>query len=206
MWLKTCITFKYLIIILIIENKIVNGLERLSDIFKSLLWEKAKVFGISPIQIQIMLFVANHKTDLCNITYLSKEFNLTKPTISDAVKSLHSKGYLEKDYSSSDSRSYSIFLTSGGKKLIEDISNYALPIRDVLSSNLQPEDSETLYILISELIYKLYQTGVIQVQRMCFGCRFYSKKDENHFCGLLNKSFENSEIRLDCSEFEEKSR
>ena len=65
-----------------LESKILNGLERLSEVLKSLLWEKAKIHGISPIQIQILLFVSNHHLDICNVSYLAKEFNVTKATIS----------------------------------------------------------------------------------------------------------------------------
>ncbi|MEL6557873.1 MAG: MarR family transcriptional regulator, partial [Bacteroidota bacterium] len=35
-----------------ISSKIVAGLERVSEVFKVLLWEKAKQVGLSPIQIQ----------------------------------------------------------------------------------------------------------------------------------------------------------
>jgi hypothetical protein len=43
-----------------ISSKIVVGLERVSEVFKVLLWEKAKLVGLSPIQIQILFFVAYH--------------------------------------------------------------------------------------------------------------------------------------------------
>ena len=39
-----------------ISSKIVAGLERISEAFKVLLWEKAKLLGLSPIQIQILIF------------------------------------------------------------------------------------------------------------------------------------------------------
>ena len=78
-----------------LESKILNGLERLSEALKALLWEKAKTLGISPIQIQILLFVSNHQTDICNVSYLAKEFNLTKATISDSVNVLLKKKYLK---------------------------------------------------------------------------------------------------------------
>src|SRR5690606_14693713 len=90
-----------------ISSKIVTGLERVSEVFKILLWEKAKLVGLRPIQIQILIFIAHHKQHLCNISHLAKEFNVTKPTVSDAVRILDKKGFVIKDFSSSDSRSYS---------------------------------------------------------------------------------------------------
>ena len=92
-----------------------------------MLWEKAKLIGLSPIQIQILIFIAYHKQELCNVSHLAKEFNITKPTISDAVKALDQKGMVSKDFSSADSRSYSLQLTELGKELVAETNNFANP-------------------------------------------------------------------------------
>jgi len=97
-------------------SKIVVGLERISEAFRALLWEYAKTIGLSPIQIQILIFVAYHREQLCTVSHLAKEFNLTKPTISDAVKALEKKGMISKHKTLVDSRSYFIALTEEGKK------------------------------------------------------------------------------------------
>ena len=89
-----------------ITSKIVVSLERISEAFKSLLWTYAKTIGLSPIQIQLLIFIAYHKKNLCNISYLANEFNITKPTVSDAVKVLHTKKLIKKTYASKDSRRY----------------------------------------------------------------------------------------------------
>lgn len=187
-----------------LTNKIVNGLERLSEVFKSLLWEKSKVHGISPIQIQILLFIANHRPELCNVSHLAREFNLTKPTISDATRVLHTKGLLDKDFSSSDGRSYNWFLTSRGKELIGDLSDYPTPLRSEIEK-LSNSKALSLFTTISELIYKLNQNGILNVQRTCFGCRFYEKSGGTHYCKLLEKRLAADGIRLDCPEYEERS-
>ena len=91
-----------------LSRKISTGLERISQAYKALLWNKAKIFGLSPIQIQILIFLAHHKRQLCNVSLLAQEFNVTKPTISDAIRVLESKKMIIKDYSSPDNRSYTI--------------------------------------------------------------------------------------------------
>ncbi len=185
------------------NEKIVAGLERISEVFKTLLWEKAKEHGISPIQIQLMLFVANHKPELCSVSHLAKEFNLTKPTISDAVKMLVKKGFLEKDFSSADSRSYTLFVPKLGKELLGKLGDYSQPLSAELSK-LGSEELGSLYSTLTKLIYQLNQSGVIQVQRTCYGCRYYEKKSETSYCHLLQSDLLDEEIRLDCPEFEEK--
>lgn len=184
-----------------LNSKLIYGLERLADAFKSLLWEQAKVHKVSPIQIQILLFVAKHKPELCSISHLAKEFNVTKPTISDAVRVLIQKGFLEKDFSYPDSRSYFLFATAEGKKLVESVSQYTVKIESELN-NIDDKRKEQLFSLISDLIFKFNQSGIIEVQRTCYACRFYKKQDSKHYCGLLKQELKDSEIRLDCPEFE----
>ena len=40
-----------------LDNKIVAGLDRISQVFKTLLWGKSKTYNLSPIQIQLLIFI-----------------------------------------------------------------------------------------------------------------------------------------------------
>ncbi|MAO10841.1 MAG: MarR family transcriptional regulator [Flavobacteriaceae bacterium] len=187
-----------------VSNKIVAGLERISEVFKVLLWEKAKANGLSPLQIQLLIFVAYHKIELCNVSHFAKEFNVTKPTVSDAIRALLKKELIEKDFSSTDSRSYSVFLTSKGKEMVSTTANFADPIKNQLAK-IPVEEQKALFNSISNLIYKLNHTGILTVQRMCYGCKFYEPKETTDYCKLLEKDLHTTDIRLDCPEFEEKA-
>ncbi|WP_299159032.1 MarR family winged helix-turn-helix transcriptional regulator [uncultured Tenacibaculum sp.] len=187
-----------------ISSKIVAGLERVSEVFKILLWEKAKLVGLSPIQIQILIFITFHKQNLCNVSHLAKEFNITKPTVSDAIKVLDKKGMIIKDFSSSDSRSYYINLSEKGTKIVSQVYDFSNPLKQQIDGFNQTE-LESLFGTLSTLIYKLNKNGILSVQRTCYGCKFYQKNQDSHYCNLLNKELLNSEIRLDCPEFQEKA-
>ncbi len=186
-----------------LSNKIVAGLERISEAFKVLLWEKAKLLGLSPIQIQILIFINYHKIEFCNVSHLAKEFNVTKPTISDAVRVLVNKKLIEKEYSSSDSRSYTIQLSGSGKTIVSETENFAHPLKKQLNG-INDKDLESTFKTLSKLIYKLNQIDILTIQRTCYGCKFYQKNSNQHFCNLLEKELLNSEIRIDCNEFEMK--
>ncbi len=185
-----------------LTGKIVVGLERLSEVFKVLLWNHAKKVGLSPIQIQILIFIAYHKQMYCNVSHLAKEFNVTKPTISDAVRILDKKSLIVKDYSSADSRSYSIFLSEEGKAIVSETENFANPIQNQLK-NIPKTQLENLFETMSQLIYQLNTSGILTVQRTCFGCKFYEKKGDISHCMFLGKDLSNTDIRLDCPEYEE---
>ena len=187
-----------------LSSKIVAGMERISEVFKVLIWEKAKLIGLSPIQIQLLLFVAFHKKHLCHVSHLAKEFNITKATVSDAIKMLDKKGFISKDFSASDSRSYIIVLSESGKDLVSQMYDFADPLRSVVSG-LNDEDQIHLFDTLSELIYKLNRKGILSVQRTCYGCKFYDKKKNDHYCNLLQMRLTTKSIRLDCPEFEEQA-
>ncbi|MER3499839.1 MAG: MarR family transcriptional regulator [Chitinophagaceae bacterium] len=184
-----------------LDNKIVAGLERLSQVFRILLWEKAKKHNLSPIQIQLMIFIQHHSQDKTTISYLAQEFNLTKPTISDAIKVLEQKKLIKKYPDSIDTRSYTIQLTAQGKKIVAEAETFVNPLTDIISNSTQA-DKLVLWDNIISLITKLNKMDLISVQRMCFNCKHYSTKNKKHFCNLLNQKLEAKDIRIDCREFE----
>ncbi len=184
-----------------IEHRIVAGLERIAEVFRILLWEQGKKFRLSPIQIQILIFVNTHSREKCNVSYLAKEFNLTKATVSDAIQSLLRKGYIAKRKSQSDGRSYGIELTHSGKLLYRKISNYTNElVRPIFK--LSQNEKECLLKNLINIIYQLNKSGVISIQRMCFTCKYYKSEGEKHFCQFLGKPLHKSELRLDCPDYD----
>jgi DNA-binding MarR family transcriptional regulator len=184
-----------------LDNKIVVGLERLSQVFRILLWEKAKEHNLSPIQIRLLIFIQHHSADKTTISYLAQEFNFTKPTISDAIKILEQKKTIQKITDQTDTRSYTINLTAAGKKIVSEIENFANPLTEIISK-ASDSDKIVLWKNISGLIVRLNELEVINVQRTCFNCKHYSLKNKNHFCNLLDLKLLTQDIRIDCGEFE----
>jgi len=184
-----------------LDSKIVAGLERLSQVFRILLWEKSKEHSLSPIQIQLMIFIQHHSQDKSTISYLAQEFNFTKPTISDAIKVLEQKQFIKKITDSTDTRSYTIQLTAKGKKIVSETENFANPLTDIIKKST-PADKLVLWDNITNLITQLNKLEVISIQRTCFNCKHYSIKGKTHFCNLLDQKLQTQDIRIDCEEFE----
>lgn len=185
-----------------IENKIISALERISEAFRVLLWQESKVYSLSPIQMQILIFLLFRESSMRTITSLANEFNMTKPTISDAVRVLVEKKYVNKIPDPNDSRSSVLTLTSKGIKAAEKISLFANHMRKPLK-DLSDRQKKAMLEGLYELIYKFNQAGIITIQRMCHTCRFYVKKSGGiHYCSLLKVTLETSELRIDCPEHE----
>ncbi len=182
-----------------VEGKIIAALERISQAFRVLLWNESKEFSLSPIQVQVLIFLLYHTDEKRKVSYLANEFNMTKATISDAVKTLEQKGLVTKTQESGDSRSYTIQLSPKGTEIARKTAIFTDEIQAPIDA-LLPHDKENLLLSLIGIIQHLNQTGVITVQRMCFTCSHYRphQGDTKHYCQLLNKKLADSELRVDC--------
>jgi DNA-binding MarR family transcriptional regulator len=183
------------------ESKIVVALERISEAFRVLLWNESKENALSPIQIQILIFLLFHEEAQCKVSYLAQEFNMTKATISDSVKMLLQKELVEKYDDPIDARSYVIGLTNDGKRTAEKSANFAFAIEKPLGS-LTDEQKETMLSGLLKLIYELNKAGIITIQRMCFSCSHYQNDNGQHYCNLLQSKLAATDLRVDCPEHE----
>ena len=188
-----------------IESKIVASLERVSQAFRVLLWNESKEFSLSPIQVQVLIFLLHHSDEKRKVSYLADEFNMTKATISDTIKTLEQKLLIKKEYEPHDARSYIIHLTKKGSDIAEKTSMFANQIQAPIEK-MHSTDKENLLLSLFDIIHHLNKSGTITIQRMCLTCRFYiaNKNGQEHFCGLLNTKLANNELRIDCAEHSQK--
>ncbi|WDF57875.1 MarR family winged helix-turn-helix transcriptional regulator [Flavobacterium sp. KACC 22758] len=180
-----------------LDGKITAGFERLSQVFRVLLWEKAKKHDLSPIQIQVLIFIKHHAKNKATVSCLAKEFNLTKATISDTIKILEQKKYITKTVNANDSRSSIIELTTNGLEMVLLTEDFTDPLFDLVSAGSQKEKL-VLWKTISSLIQQLQDLQLINVQSTCYNCVYFVEKNGSNFCKLLDVKLETSDIRLDC--------
>lgn len=184
-----------------VESKIIASLERVSQAFRVLLWNESKEFSLSPIQVQVLIFLLHHSNDKRKVSYLANEFNMTKATISDTVKTLEQKQLITKENEPHDIRSYIIHLTPKGSEIANQTSLFTKQIQ-VPIDKLDSSDKENLLLSLLDIIHHLNKSGVITIQRMCLTCEHYKShfEGQKHFCGLLNQKLASTELRVDCPE------
>lgn len=188
-----------------VESKIVASLERIAQAFRVLLWQESKEFSLSPIQVQVLVFLSFHSPEKRKVSYLADEFNMTKATISDTIKTLLQKELIEKEYEQHDTRSYMINLTQKGKEIANKTALFTEEIRTPID-RMNPDDKENLLLSLVGIIRHLNRSGVITIQRMCSTCSYYepSADGKGHFCKLLNQELHVADLRVDCPEHEMK--
>ena len=166
-----------------VDAKIIASLERLSTIFRGLLWEKAKEHDLTPLQVQVLVYLRYHPPGEGRVGELARRFDLAAATVSDAVGTLVEKGLVAKEPDPSDRRARVLTLTDDGAATAENLGDWAGAVREALSS-VPDEEKAVVMETLMDLIASLEQRGVITVARMCRTCRFFGE-DEHDGCLLF---------------------
>jgi len=181
-----------------LDARLLLSLQRLSDMLKAMQWEQARMLGITPLQLQILLFVGYHSPAVNRAANIAAELQVSRPTISDAVGSLVSKQLLVMDTDKRDRRSFSLILTEAGQQMMEKAGEYMQPLLKLLGKKPGSEKG-SLYHSLYSMITGLEAADKGGVQRMCYNCSHYSgNKKRQHFCMYLQKPLASSELQLDC--------
>lgn len=166
-------------------SKIVASLERLSEAFRVLLWQEATQYGLSPIQIQVLTFLLHYPEEKRTVTTLASYFNMTKATISDAVKSLEQKHYLTRKASPTDTRSHTLHLVKEGRAVAKKVEQFADPLQKTVAQ-MPLKDQAGLLEQLMQVVYQLNQQEIISTQPMCFNCshfrHFAARVSQRHCC------------------------
>ena len=187
-----------------VDSKLTAGLERLAQALRVMLWDEAKREGLSPIQVQILVHLKYHAAEERRVGALAAHFDLTKPTVSDAVKALDTKGLIQRTADPRDARASVLTLSETGKAVAQRAEQWAEPARDTLA-HLDTDAKQDTLLLVMSLIEKLQEAGVITVARMCLTCRFLETNPRAaapYYCGLLERPLREPDLRIDCPEHE----
>lgn len=187
------------------DEKILRGFERISIIIRSLLWDRAKQFGLSPNQIQFMRYIFSHPDKDIDGSYLAKEFNLSLATVSDAIKVLEAKQYMKRLNSINDKRRYYFKFTEKGMKITTELMSW----ENIFFKQLRKfsiNEKERLVFLLMKLIKCFQESGIIQEVRICLSCENF-KRDAKpgtlkpNFCSLTRTYLSDLDLNFDCSEY-----
>jgi DNA-binding MarR family transcriptional regulator len=104
-----------------VDAKLVAGLERLGQVFRVLLWERAHEHGLSPVQARVLLDLRFRAEGGRRVGALAEQFSLTAATVSDALTTLAEKGFVAKEPDPDDRRARIVRLTDDGEELVDTL-------------------------------------------------------------------------------------
>jgi len=181
-----------------LDARLLLSLQRLSDMLKAIQWEQARNLGITPLQLQILLFTGHHTAAVNKVAYIATELQLSRPTVSDAGAVLVNKGLLRIEEDPKDRRSYSFQLTDAGQQMLELAEKYTSELEAILAKRPANEKSN-LYQSLFTIIAGLFDNEKGGMQRMCYSCAYYDgNKKRQHACRLLQKKLDSAELQIDC--------
>lgn len=185
-----------------LDARLFASLDKAGELIRALQWEQAKAHKVSPLQLQVLLFLCYHDAPLRKAAQLAAEFSVTRATISDTIKSLLSKGLILKEPDPEDSRSSFLHLSAKGEGLVREVEGFPEPVLESLQG-LPEADKGVILAALLKVLYQAFEKGLIKPQRMCFACRHYEgDREERHRCGLLKVALQPAALRLDCPEHE----
>jgi DNA-binding MarR family transcriptional regulator len=182
-----------------LDSKIVAAQERIAQAFRTLQWRAAKERGMSPLQVQILVFLIQHGRRRGRASQIAEELTVTRPTVSDALSALEAKGLVRRAPAAEDGRGVSALLTLEGRAIGRKLARWADEGRAVLAP-ISVEDRRAILSFLMRWIEALQNAGVVTVARMCITCRFY----EDHRCKLIGKPLPAEALRVDCPEHEQR--
>lgn len=133
--------------------QIVLSLEQISRNIDNLLWQQAMEHELSPLQIRILLFIRFHK-EQSGVSLLAKEFNLSKATISVALKPMEQKKLVIKRKSELDGRNIDIVLTDWGNQIAHVAGFYLEPLRKVIA-HIPEQEKEIMLKNLTGILGKM---------------------------------------------------
>lgn len=180
----------------VLDRHVAAVLERIGEVARAQRWRQAVGVELTPLQLRIVSFVADHPEQAVGVARLADELQLSRPTISDSVGLLVSKGLLIRRPDPEDGRSHQLKLSAKARRTVQDGS----PLDGAMSA-LNARTKEGLLMALMHVLHQLDSEGKLLVQRMCWTCVHYEgDRTSRHRCLLLKKSLAVRDLRTDCAE------
>jgi DNA-binding MarR family transcriptional regulator len=184
------------------DRKMAETLERISRVFHVLLWDTAKQTALSPLQIQILLYVRDNPESMGGVGRLAAEFGLTQATISDAVNTLITKGFLERRAGAEDRRLKLLKLTPRGRRKTEHAAEWMERAVRRLRAFSEGEKEETLAFML-RLVRRFHENGLPTKMHVCPGCGNFHLgevrgRETQYSCDHSRKTARLTQARFNC--------
>jgi DNA-binding MarR family transcriptional regulator len=126
-------------------------IRRLQQISLALFMDEAKKFEITPVQYSAILAIDNHpgvdQTALCNIIAFDRS------TIGDVVTRLERKKLIRRTPGANDRRTKLLYITSAGRKLIDDIEPAVQSTQRRILEPLTTNERAVLMRMLKKLVH-----------------------------------------------------
>lgn len=173
-------------------------------------WRDAGPRGLNPTQTQSLMTLARVGTEGARLSTVAEHLGVSAPTASDSLAALAKKGLVRKTRDPADRRARVLTLTEEGRRVAGELAEWPdllLESVDVLSA----EEEGILLRSLLKMIRELQVRGRIAPSRMCVTCRYFrpgvhDNPEAPHHCEFVDLPFGDRELRVDCTDHDERNR
>lgn len=174
--------------------------ERIGHLLRAEAWKVSTAYDLQPVQLQML-----HYLSICNRysntpMAVRDYFQLTKGTVSQSLKILETRGYVEKRPDNRDGRSVHLYVSATGTALLAAHWPPVL-LRNAVQHMSFVEEQEIQQAL-QTLLTALQQANEQQRFGVCATCRHHQAESTGYRCGLTGETLLPNEIDLICREHE----
>ncbi|MCS7259736.1 MAG: MarR family winged helix-turn-helix transcriptional regulator [Anaerolineae bacterium] len=186
--------------------RITIALYRISQAMNYLLRERGKVCGLSPAQIQTLLFLRYARPGVRTIGGLAERLGVSYATASGVADALEHKQLLQRIPSASDQRIVTLALTEQGERESVALEDVLDEVENVVAA-LSDADQEALVRATQSIIRHLQARGYVKVYEMCWGCQFFRRNAHPddprgpHHCAYIDAPLPEQNTYLECPDF-----
>jgi DNA-binding MarR family transcriptional regulator len=171
-------------------------IERISSLLRSEQRKRYATLGLQPVHVQAMEYL-----DQCNRfnntpRSLTKYLGLTKGTLSQTLKVLVRKGYIEKQTDAEDGRVVRLKLLESGKQLLDDIQppDAFEQAEQTVSKSSFVSFNEALIVTLTELQRASNSSSF----GLCNTCALFTEQDNHYFCNSRQESMTQDDAAKIC--------
>lgn len=182
-----------------LNRKLLAATERLGRALRAARQHLATRHRVSLLQLQVLELLADQRPR--RVGDVAAELDVSQPTTSDALATLHTKGLVARLPHPTDSRVANVALTDAGAELADLIAVELAPLVAGDDATTDDDHATALRVLLTE-ISRLQHAGIITINRSCLTCQHYrpsSSRTPAH-CHLLDEPLTDRDLRVNCPE------
>jgi DNA-binding MarR family transcriptional regulator len=179
---------------------------RISQAIGHMLRKRGEAIGLSPAQIQALLFLRFARPGVQNVGGLAQRLSATYATTSGVIDALERKQLVKREPHPADARAVMLRLTYTGRSRAAELEDVLDEI-EIAIEQLPQEEQQALLRATETIVRRLQAGGHVQVYEMCWGCQFFRRNAHPadprgpHHCAFVDAPLPEPNTYLECPDF-----